>query len=77
VRPAARHAMPAIRNSNSYEMALVAPDMENIFPPPYAGDYSDQLDSIGSVAVPDRPGLGVTYDWEYIESHRIQVHTFT
>jgi L-alanine-DL-glutamate epimerase-like enolase superfamily enzyme len=77
--PAARHAMSAMRNSNYYEMALVGPGMDNIFPPPYAGDYSDQLDSIdsdGCVAVPGGPGLGVTYDWEYIDTKRIKVHEF-
>jgi len=35
----------------------------------YAGDYDDQLDTVdddGTVPVPDGPGLGVDYDWDYV-----------
>jgi L-alanine-DL-glutamate epimerase-like enolase superfamily enzyme len=39
----------------------------------YEGGYEDQLDTIdddGTITVPDGPGLGVTYDWEFIEEHK-------
>jgi L-alanine-DL-glutamate epimerase-like enolase superfamily enzyme len=30
----------------------------------------DAIDGNGNVTVPDLPGLGVTFDWGYIEAHR-------
>jgi len=70
--PAQRHLMAALRNSNYYEMALVhpkVPDARNVI---YADDYRDGLHAIdehGCVDVPDGPGLGVTYNWDYIKAH--------
>ncbi len=72
--PAHRHCIAATRNANYYEMALVGPKCENTQPPVYLGDYADQLDSIdseGTVPVPDGPGLGVEYDWEFIQENRL------
>lgn len=77
--PAHRHAMAAIRNTHFYELALVGPGMPNAVPPVYVSDYSDQLDAIGDdgcVPVPTGPGLGVVYDWDAIQRHRIDLHTF-
>ena len=71
--------MGAIRNSNFYEIALVGPDCANNIPQVYACDYSDQIDCIdrdGTVPVPTGPGLGVTYDWDYIKRHTKQHHVF-
>jgi L-alanine-DL-glutamate epimerase-like enolase superfamily enzyme len=68
--PAQRHCIAATRNTNYYELALVHPDCANTQPPVYKGEYSDMIDAIdddGHVDVPDGPGLGVEYDWEYIE----------
>lgn len=79
VGPAHRHVMGAIRNSNYYEMALVGPDCPNVVPPVYTCGYSDQIDSIdaeGTVPVPDGPGLGVSYDWDWINKHAVQRHVF-
>ncbi len=72
--PAHRQVMAAMRNSNFYELALVGPDCANAVPPVYTCGYSDQLDCVGAdgmVPVPDGPGLGVTYDWDFIEANRI------
>ncbi len=77
--PAHRHCMSAMRNSNYYEMALVGPDMPNAVPPVYRCGYSDQLDAIGRdgcVDVPTGPGLGVDYDWDFIERNRTALHVF-
>jgi L-alanine-DL-glutamate epimerase-like enolase superfamily enzyme len=77
--PAHRPLMSALRNTNFYEVALVGPDCPNAIPPVYACGYTDQLDCIdadGTVPVPDGPGLGVTYDWGYIEKHRTNLHVF-
>jgi len=70
--PAQRHCIAATRNTNYYEMALVHPDCANTVPPIYAGEYDDRLDSVdenGTVPVPHDPGLGVDYDWNYIEDN--------
>jgi L-alanine-DL-glutamate epimerase-like enolase superfamily enzyme len=77
--PAHRHLMSALRNSNFYEVALVGPDCPNAIAPVYTCGYTDQLDCIdadGTVGVPAGPGLGVTYDWDYIGANRTQLHTF-
>ncbi|MDG1888385.1 MAG: enolase C-terminal domain-like protein [Alphaproteobacteria bacterium] len=77
--PAHRHVMGAMRNSNFYEVALVGPDCPNAVPPVYACGYSDLLESIepdGCVLVPDGPGLGVKYDWEFINANVTNVTVF-
>jgi L-alanine-DL-glutamate epimerase-like enolase superfamily enzyme len=73
--PAQRHCMAATRNSNLYELGLVHP--ESALPhteyPVYQGGYTDRIDAIdddGTVPVPTGPGLGVEYDWEYVEANR-------
>ncbi len=77
--PAHRAIMSATPNTHFYEMALIGPDMPNAVPPVYACDYSDQPDAVaadGTVPVPDGPGLGVTYDWGFIERTRSQHQVF-
>ena len=77
--PAHRHCMAAIRNTNFYEVALVGPKCKNGMPPVYTCGYSDELDAVssdGGFAVPDGPGLGVVYDWEFIRRNQSQVHIF-
>ena len=69
--PAMRHLMAACRNANYYEVNLVHPKCPNAWSlPVYEGGYSDQLDCVdsdGFVTVSDKPGLGMTYDWDAIE----------
>jgi L-alanine-DL-glutamate epimerase-like enolase superfamily enzyme len=77
--PAHRACMSAMRNSNFYEVALVGPNTPNISPPVYIDGYNDDLDCVGTdgcVPVPDGPGLGVTYDWAFIEAHRTALHKY-
>jgi len=72
--------MSAMRNSNYYEVALVGPDCPNMIPPVYTCGYSDQLDCIeqdGCVSVPTGPGLGVDYDWDFIEKNVVWRRRFT
>lgn len=78
--PAQRHCMAAMRNSNWYELSLVAPGVANPVPPVFGSGYSDALEGIGKdgcMPVPDGPGLGVDYDWEYIAGNRTALHQFT
>ncbi len=71
--PAHRAVMSALRNTHFYELALVGPGMANCVPPVYACGYSDQAEALandGTMPVPTGPGLGVTYDWAFIEAHQ-------
>jgi len=77
--PAHRACVAAMRNTHFYEMALIGPDMPNLVPPVYTCGYDDQLtglDKNGTVEVPDGPGLGVEYDWGYIEANKLGEHRF-
>jgi hypothetical protein len=56
-----------------------SPKCGNAMPPVYADAYTDQLDGVGKdgcFPVPDGPGLGVTYAWDFIKRHRTQLHEF-
>jgi L-alanine-DL-glutamate epimerase-like enolase superfamily enzyme len=77
--PAHRHLMSAMRNSNFYELALVGPDCPNMVAPVYTCGYTDQLDCCGAdgcVQVPSGPGLGVTYDWNFIRKNAIATRMY-
>lgn len=73
--PAHRHCMASIRNTNYYELGLVAPhlDRRSEHCPVYADGYSDDLQSVdehGCVPVPQGPGLGVEIDWDWVGRHQ-------
>ena len=78
--PAHRAVMSALRNTHMYEMALIGPGMANVVPPVYDNrQYRDDAGAIeadGCVPVPDGPGLGVDYDWEFIVGNRVSFHEF-
>lgn len=73
--PAMRQLMASLSRSNYYEINLVHPSAPNPWQLPiYLCDYSDSLDCIdkqGMVSVPNSPGLGVKYDWKWIEKNYI------
>lgn len=73
--PAERHCIAATQNTNYYELGLLHPEANkpHLEPPVYADGYTDAVDSTddGTFSVPDGAGLGVTYDWSYIESQAI------
>ena len=72
--------MSAMRNSNFYELALVGPDCPNMVAPVYTCGYNDQIDCCGEdgcVPVPDGPGLGVTYDWDYIRANAVATRVYS
>jgi L-alanine-DL-glutamate epimerase-like enolase superfamily enzyme len=78
--PAQRHCMAAMRNSSWYELSLVAPGVANPVPPVFGSGYSDALEDIGAdgcMPVPDGPGIGVEYDWDYIAANRTALQAFT
>jgi L-alanine-DL-glutamate epimerase-like enolase superfamily enzyme len=72
--PVRRHLMAAMRNTNYYEMGLLHPKVGPFGPPVHADGYRDAVDAIdenGCVEVPDGPGLGVQYDWDFMYAHRV------
>ena len=80
--PAVRHCMAATRNTNYYELGLVHPEspLPHTEAPIYAGGYTDSMDSIhsdGTYPVPVDPGLGVTYDWDYIFENSVDIWSFS
>jgi len=78
VGPAHRHCIGAIRNTNFYELAIVAPGAPNPVPPVFE-NYSDQLEAVGPdgcYPVPDGAGLGVTIDWDFVRSRSTATHVF-
>ena len=65
--------MAAIRNSNYYEVALVHPDAGPHDAQVVQNGYGDELEAIGAdgcVSVPEGPGLGAEYDWDYITKNQ-------
>jgi L-alanine-DL-glutamate epimerase-like enolase superfamily enzyme len=77
--PAHRHVMAAIRNTNFYEVAMVGPSRGQAVGTYYADGYSDKLDNVGAdgcFQVPDGPGLGVTYDWDFIRANTVSREVF-
>jgi len=78
--PAHRQLVGAVKNTNFYELAEVGPKLDNILPHCYADGYKDEIDSIdseGYVHIPNGPGLGVVYDWEWINRQADQRWVFT
>jgi L-alanine-DL-glutamate epimerase-like enolase superfamily enzyme len=75
--PAQRHCMAAIRNTSFYELSMVGPSRGCFIAPVYTCGYAEALDDIapdGTVPVPTGPGLGVSYDWDYIRKNTLS-HT--
>jgi L-alanine-DL-glutamate epimerase-like enolase superfamily enzyme len=72
--PATRQVMAATRNSNYYEVVWVHPEIPRMNAPLYKDGYEDELravDKDGCVAVPSGAGLGVEYDWAWIDKSRV------
>ena len=77
--PAHRHFMAATRNTNFYEVALVGADCHNTMATVYTCGYSamtDCIDKDGFVPVPNGIGLGVKYDWNFINANTTNVSVF-
>jgi L-alanine-DL-glutamate epimerase-like enolase superfamily enzyme len=79
--PAHRQCFAAVRNSNFYEMCSLHPHCGNPrMPPVFACGYSDLPKDVGGdgcVALPEGPGLGVKYDWDFIRAHTTQRYEFS
>lgn len=65
--------MAATPDRHFYQMALIGPDMLNTTPPIYlCGHLRPSEGDRGGWLRPcsGRPGLGVVYDWDFIERNR-------
>jgi L-alanine-DL-glutamate epimerase-like enolase superfamily enzyme len=66
------HVMGAMSIPGRYcERGLLHPEYDYDWTPPHLHSQTDELNDDGTVTVPQGPGLGVDYDWEYIEANRI------
>ena len=76
--PAQRHLMASMRNTNYYEMGLLHPKGGPFGGPIYKVGYRDGFDAIdenGCVDIPEGPGLGVEYDWDFITANQTSIQT--
>ncbi|WP_224337987.1 enolase C-terminal domain-like protein [Haloprofundus halobius] len=54
-----------------YERGLLHPNYDYDGATPWLSNPVDPLDDDGCVPVPQSPGLGYSFDWDYIEEHRV------
>lgn len=67
------HVMGAMSIPGRYcERGLLHPKYDFDWVPPHLNSPTDELNDDGTVTVPQDPGLGVDYDWDYIEANRIE-----
>ena len=69
-----RHLMASIRNTNYFEMGVGIHKVKMTKAPVFADrQWMDELDSVdenGCVDVPEGPGLGVPFDWDFINANK-------
>ncbi len=54
-----------------FERGLLYPDEDYDQTPLYLNSPCDPMDDEGFVHLPDGPGLGFDFNWDYINEHRI------
>ncbi len=54
-----------------YERGLLRPEFDYDATPPHLNSPCDPLDEQGNVVLPQGPGLGFDFNWDYIENNRI------
>lgn len=54
-----------------YERGLLRPGLDDPLRVPYVTTIPDPMDGEGNVLIPQKPGLGLEFDWDYIEKHRV------
>ena len=54
-----------------YERGLLHPDRNYDTPLPYLKAICDPLDDDGNIILPQTPGLGMEFNWDYIEDNRV------
>jgi L-alanine-DL-glutamate epimerase-like enolase superfamily enzyme len=69
--PGNLQALGAISNGKYYERGLLHPFIDYEVPPPYLNSICDKMDEEGYVHLPQKPGLGLDINFDYIEANRI------
>jgi L-alanine-DL-glutamate epimerase-like enolase superfamily enzyme len=54
-----------------YERGLLHPDRDYEKIEPYLNTICDPMDKDGKVTLPQKPGLGMEFNWDYIEKNRV------
>lgn len=54
-----------------YERGLLRPEFDYEATPPYLNAPCDPLDDKGNVLLPQGPGLGMDFNWDYIDDNRV------
>ena len=54
-----------------YERGLTLPDVDRDASPPYLLEPCDPMDEEGYVHIPQGPGLGIEFNWDYINGNRV------
>jgi len=66
------HVMGAMSIPGRYcERGLLHPKHDYGWTPPHLDSATDELNDDGTVTVPQDPGLGIDWDWDYIEANRV------
>ena len=55
-----------------YERGGLRPDFDYETPPPYLKTICDPMDDDGNVILPQKPGLGMEFNWDYINDNLIK-----
>ena len=69
--PGNLHALGAMHNGEFYERGLLHPFIDFDQPDPWLHEHGELMDSQGFVHLPQRPGLGMNINWDYIEKNKI------
>ena len=70
--PGNLHALCAMHNGEFYERGLSHPFIDFDVPAAYLHEHGEPMDEQGFVHVPQRPGLGMNINWDYIEKNTIK-----
>ncbi|MFC4989411.1 enolase C-terminal domain-like protein [Saliphagus infecundisoli] len=66
------HLLAAMADSGEYyERGLLHPAFDYEAATPWLVEVPDPLDDDGRVLLPEEPGLGYEFDWEFVETNRI------
>lgn len=55
-----------------YERGLLHPTLDYEVPKPWLKSIYDKMDSDGNVLIPQSPGLGYDFDWDYINDNLVK-----
>lgn len=69
--PAHLHCMSAIRNTNYFEHGLLHPEATWLNDQGFA-EPIEEVNSDGTIDIPEGPGLGVEIDWDFVQQHQLR-----